>query len=94
MNETHKYRYKDGYIIDRFNDIMDSVDDYVDEMQSLSDENNELRELVDLITIQEESDSGRIFYPNSISSCRVLDSKRMGEITEKYRSKKHIERED
>ena len=61
--------------------------------RELERENKELRELVDLITKQEESDSGRIFYPNQISSCRCLDQKRMVEITEKYRSTPHIERD-
>jgi hypothetical protein len=59
----------------------------------LERENKELLELVNLITIQEESDNGRIFYPNQITSCRCLDAKRMGEITEKYRSTPHIERD-
>jgi len=63
---------------------------FADELER---ENNELRELVDLITKQEMSDSGRIFYPNKITSCRCLDQKRMGEITEKYRSTPHIERD-
>jgi hypothetical protein len=58
--------------------------------KELERENNELRELVNLITKQEESDSGRIFYPNQISSCRCLDAKRIGEITEKYRKTPHI----
>ncbi len=57
-------------------------------------ENIELRELVDLITIQEESDSGRIFYPNGITSCRAMDGERMGEIAEKYRSTPHISTEE
>lgn len=65
-----------------------------DFVRILERENNELRELVDLITIQEESDNGLLFYPNQITSCRVMDAKRIGEITEKYRSKPHIKQED
>ena len=59
-------------------------------MDELADENNELRELVDIITEQEMSDSGRIFYPTSISSCRCMALDRARQITEKYRSKPHI----
>jgi hypothetical protein len=54
----------------------------------------ELRELVNLITKQEMSDSGRIFYPTSIDSCRCLDLERIGKITEKYRETPHINQED
>jgi len=53
-------------------------------------ENIDLRELVNLITKQEMSDSGRIFYPTSIDSCRCMDLERIGQITEKYRPKPHI----
>jgi hypothetical protein len=38
------------------------------------------RELAAFILKEEESDSGRVFHPNSISSCRVLDSARMNDI--------------
>ena len=54
----------------------------------------DLRELVNLITNQEMSDSGRLFYPTSISSCRCMDLEKIGQITEKYRSKPHITTED
>ena len=67
---------------------------YADFAQTLERENNELRELVNLITVQEESDSGRIFYPNQISSCPCLDAERIGEITEKYRKTPHIKQGD
>ena len=45
----------------------------------------DIRELVRLLTIQEETDDGRPFYPNRITSCRALDGKRMGEIIDKYK---------
>jgi len=35
-----------------------------------------VREFFDLLEKMEESDSGRKFQPNYISSCRVLDSQR------------------
>lgn len=54
----------------------------------------ELRELVNLITIQEMSDSGRIFYPTSIDSCRCMDLEKIGQILEKYRSTPHMSTED
>ena len=54
----------------------------------------ELRELVRLLTVQEISDSGRIFYPTSVSSCRGRALERIGQITEKYRPKPHITTED
>ena len=56
----------------------------------LEDELDELRELVQLITTQEMSDSGRLFYPTKITSCRCLDSERIGKILEKYRETPHI----
>ena len=59
--------------------------------EELERENNELRELVRLLTIQEMSDSGRLFYPTSISSCRCMDLEKIGEITEKYRKTPHID---
>lgn len=60
----------------------------------LRDENDELLELVKLLTVQEMSDSGTLWYPNGITSCRVMDGERMGEITEKYRPTPHISTED
>ena len=53
-----------------------------------------LRELVHLLTIQEESDNGYLFYPTSISSCRCMDGEKIGQILEKYRKQPHITRED
>lgn len=70
------------------------VHDLCDWIDKLQDENNELRELVNLITKQEMSDSGNLFYPTSISSCRCMDLEKIGQITEKYRSKPHISTEE
>lgn len=39
-----------------------------------------IKEFLYLLSKREESDSGRTFYPNHISSCRVLDSQRLGEL--------------
>lgn len=54
----------------------------------------ELRELVNLITKQEMTDDGRLWYPNGFTSFRVMDGERIGEITEKYRKTPHITTED
>lgn len=59
-------------------------------MSEDTQELEDLRELVRLLTIQEMSDSGRVFYPTSITSCRCMDLERIGQITEKYRPKPHI----
>jgi hypothetical protein len=56
-----------------------------DRVKILQEENQELRELVRLLTIKEMSTSGKEFYPNKIQSCRALDGKRICEIIEKYK---------
>ena len=39
-----------------------------------------IREYIRFLDIVEESEEGRIFRPNQLGSCRVLDGKRMNEI--------------
>ena len=51
------------------------------------------RELVAYLLIEEESDSGRVFFPNVISSCRVLHSQRMNEILRELRKYEGILKE-
>jgi hypothetical protein len=51
------------------------------------------RELVAYLLIEEESDSGRVFYPNVISSVRVLHSERMNEILRELKKHEGILRE-
>lgn len=51
------------------------------------------RELCAYILIEEESDSGRVFHPNTISSCRVLHSQRMNEILRELKKYEPILRE-
>ncbi len=53
--------------------------------RKLERENNELRELVRLLTLEEESDSGRRFHPTTISSCRCMDLDKIEKILEKYK---------
>ena len=62
-----------------------TLDDAASDIRELERENNELRELVRLLTIQEMSDSVRLFYPTSISSCRCMDLEKIGQICEKYK---------
>lgn len=38
------------------------------------------KEFIDLLEITEESDSGNLFRPNAISSCRAVDGERMNQI--------------
>ncbi len=66
------------------------VHDLCDWINALQDEAKDFRELVKLLTIQEMSDSGRLFYPTNVSSCRCMDLERIGQITEKYRPIPHI----
>lgn len=39
-----------------------------------------IKEFLYLLNRREESDSGVVFSPNYISSCRVMDSQRLGEL--------------
>jgi hypothetical protein len=57
----------------------------MDFAKELERENNELRELVRLITIEEISDSGRTFCPTQITSCRCMDLEKIHNILEKYK---------
>ena len=41
-----------------------------------------VEEFLSILSIKEESDSGKVFKPNRISSCRVMDSSRMQELLE------------
>ena len=39
-----------------------------------------IKEFLSILDKQEESDSGRLFHPNQISSVRIMDGTRIGEI--------------
>jgi hypothetical protein len=39
-----------------------------------------LRELFRLLDITEETDNGRVFRPNRISSCRAMDAEKLNHI--------------
>ncbi len=61
-----------------------------DERESIKQEQMELKERVnDLFTkyldVQEESDSGRMFHPISISCCRAMKLKPLGELIDRLR---------
>ena len=53
--------------------------------RKLERENNELLELVKLLTIEEISDSGRTFCPTKITSCRCIDLEKIHTILQKYK---------
>ena len=53
--------------------------------RKLERENNELLELVRLLTIEEVSDSGRTFCPTQITSCRCIDLEKIHTILQKYK---------
>jgi hypothetical protein len=58
--------------------------------RELERENNELRELVRLITIEEISDSGHTFCPTQITSCRCIDLEKIHTILQKYKPTKTL----
>jgi hypothetical protein len=43
------------------------------------------RKLIGLLEIEEESDGGNVFYPNRISSCRVMDGARISQCLKKLK---------
>lgn len=66
------------------------VHDLCEWVDKLQDEVKDFHELVNLITKQEMSDNGNLFYPTHIDSCRCMDLERIGQITEKYRKTPHL----
>jgi hypothetical protein len=60
--------------------------DLASEIIHLEEEKTELLELVNLLTIEETSDSGRNFHPNTINSCRCMDGEKIDFILNKYKS--------
>jgi hypothetical protein len=44
-----------------------------------------VRELIRLLEIEEESDSGTAFHPNRISSCRVMDGMQINQCLKKLK---------
>lgn len=44
-----------------------------------------VRELFELLDKQEETDDGRVFHPNRISSCRVADTEKLNQILNQLR---------
>lgn len=70
-------------------DIGMYCDHYIKSYQDLEKENNDyytnVKSLLHLFNKVEESDSGVEFHPNTISSCRVLDTITFGEIFKKLR---------
>lgn len=52
------------------------------------------RELAAYILKEEETDSGRVFRPTEISSCRIMDSMRINEILKELKKHEPILREE
>jgi hypothetical protein len=44
-----------------------------------------VRELIRLLEIEEESDSGTAFHPNKVSSCRVMDGMKINQCLKKLK---------
>lgn len=55
------------------------------------DEIGLIKEFIRFLDAEEESDSGRVFRPTHISSCRVMDGWQIGQILTRLRSKLGIE---
>jgi hypothetical protein len=45
-----------------------------------------VKELFRLLDITEETDEGRVFHPNRISSCRVLDGEKLEQVLKELRN--------
>ena len=44
-----------------------------------------VKEFIEILETVEESDNGREFHPTTIQSCRVLQTKRIGELFEQMK---------
>lgn len=45
-----------------------------------------VRELFRLLDITEETDEGRVFRPNRISSCRAMDAEKLNQVLKELRN--------
>jgi hypothetical protein len=45
-----------------------------------------VRELFRLLDIKEETDEGRAFHPNRISSCRAMDAEKLGQVLKELKN--------
>jgi len=45
-----------------------------------------VRELFRLLDIKEETDDGRVFRPNRISSCRALDAEKLEQVLKELKN--------
>jgi hypothetical protein len=60
--------------------------DRLQELQARAEKSEKLwKEFITLMEITEESDSGYVFNPNKISSCRAIDGRRLNEILNEAR---------
>lgn len=45
-----------------------------------------VKELFILLDITEETDDGRVFHPNQISSCRALDAEKLNQVLKELKN--------
>lgn len=45
-----------------------------------------VRELFRLLDIKEETDEGRVFHPNRISSCRAMDAEKLNQVLKELKN--------
>lgn len=45
-----------------------------------------VRELFRLLDIKEETDEGRVFHPNKISSCRAMDAEKLNQVLQELKN--------
>jgi len=45
-----------------------------------------IKELFELLDKTEETDEGRVFYPNRCSSCRVLDAEKLEQVLKELKN--------
>ena len=59
------------------------------ELTAVTEQRNSLadlvRQFISILDITEESDSGRLFHPTNITSCRAGDLQKIGELIEELR---------
>lgn len=66
------------------------VKDYLSELQKKSDREL-IKEFISFLDYTEESDSGRVFHPISISSCRVMLTPALNMILQEMRDRNEKE---
>lgn len=63
-----------------------TIGEMMDELAELRKVSALVRELLAILETVEETDDGREFHPTTISSCRCMTAKRLGEICAQLRA--------